>query len=101
LVGNANANASDGGGPADVVVDARGFHCPVPLLRLKRRLHTARAGGRVVLLATDRAAPLDVAAFCNIEGHVYLGHRETDEGALEIAVRVRPPDPFPGTTPVL
>jgi TusA-related sulfurtransferase len=79
---------------AEAVVDARGFHCPIPLLRLKRGL-------RVVLLATDPAAPLDVAAFCNIEGHAYLGHRETAEGTMEIAVRVRRPRPFPGATPVL
>lgn len=82
-------------------MDARGFDCPVPLLRLKRRLLAVRPGGRIVLLATDRAAPLDVAAFCNIEGHAYLGHHETASGALEIVVRVRPPGPFPGPTPVL
>jgi len=83
------------------VVDARGFHCPVPLLRLKRRLRTADAGRRVVLLTTAPAAPLDVLAFCNIEGHLYIGHREIPGGAIEIAVRTRPADPFPGTTPVL
>jgi TusA-related sulfurtransferase len=86
---------------AEAVVDARGFHCPIPLLRLKRGLRAASPGRRVVLLATDPAAPLDVAAFCNIEGHAYLGHRETAEGTMEIAVRVRRPRPFPGATPVL
>ena len=81
---------------ADVLVDARGFYCPVPLLRLKRRLRATRPGRRVVLLATDPSAPLDVAAFCNIEGHAYLGHREIAAGAIEIAVRARPSDPVPG-----
>jgi tRNA 2-thiouridine synthesizing protein A len=55
---------------------------------LKRRLRGLPAGRRVVLIATDPAAPLDVAAFCNIEGHAYLGETPRDGGAVEIALCV-------------
>jgi len=70
------------------IVDARGLYCPVPLLRLKRRLRDLPAGRRVVLIATDPAAPLDVLAFCNIEGHAYLGEKALPGGVFEIAVAV-------------
>ncbi|HEX4823309.1 MAG TPA: sulfurtransferase TusA family protein [Candidatus Polarisedimenticolaceae bacterium] len=70
------------------IVDARGLYCPVPVLRLKRKLRGLPAGRRVVLVATDPAAPLDVLAFCNIEGHVYLGETPREGGVFEIAVAV-------------
>lgn len=74
--------------PDPVLVDARGLYCPVPLLRLKRRVRDLAPGRRVVLLATDPAAPLDVEAYCAIEGHAYLGERPAEAGAVEIAMAV-------------
>jgi len=73
---------------AEVVVDARGLYCPVPLLRLKRRLRDVPPGSPVRLLATDPAAPLDVAAFCNIEGHAFDGQTLREDGVIEIALHV-------------
>ena len=42
------------------LVDARGYRCPVPTLRLRRALEKARPGGRVLLLADDPMARIDV-----------------------------------------
>lgn len=47
-----------------VVIDARGLNCPLPVLRLRKRLVTVPTGGVVHLLATDRATLRDVPAFC-------------------------------------
>ena len=71
-----------------ILVDARGMYCPVPLLRLKRRVRGLDRGRRVVLLATDPAAPLDVAAYCAIEGHEYLGETPAGAGVVRIAMAV-------------
>lgn len=55
---------------ADVVeVDARGVHCPIPVIRLGTAIKDLPTGSLVRLLATDPAARSDVAAFCRLRGH--------------------------------
>lgn len=48
--------------PAEVV-DARGHRCPTPTLRLRRALEGARPGSRILLLADDPMARIDVPHF--------------------------------------
>ena len=57
---------------ADIVIDARGLNCPLPVLRLRKRLQALTAGARVDLLTTDPAALRDVPAFCRAQGHALL-----------------------------
>ena len=45
-------------------LDARGHHCPVPTLRLRRALGEASAGDEIRLLADDPMAKIDVPHFC-------------------------------------
>lgn len=65
------------GAPAEVV-DARGHRCPAPTLRLRRALEAAPSGGRVLLLADDPLARIDVPFFVAEAGHVLV---EIDAGA--------------------
>ena len=46
-----------------IVVDARGHHCPVPTLKLRRALAAAAPGARLTLIATDPLARIDVPHF--------------------------------------
>lgn len=50
-------------------IDARGLLCPLPVLRLRKRLLASPPGTAVELHATDRAALKDVPAFCAAQGH--------------------------------
>lgn len=59
------------------IVDARGLLCPLPVLRLRKRLMAAPVGARLVLLADDPAAAVDVPYFCAEGGHRLVG-QETD-----------------------
>jgi len=52
-----------------IVIDARGLNCPLPVLRLRKRLQSVAGGVEVELLATDPAASRDVPAFCEAQGH--------------------------------
>jgi tRNA 2-thiouridine synthesizing protein A len=52
-----------------IVIDARGLNCPLPVLRLRKCLKDLEVGAVVELLATDRAALHDVPAFCEAQGH--------------------------------
>jgi tRNA 2-thiouridine synthesizing protein A len=47
----------------EILIDARGHHCPVPTLKLRRALAAAPPGARLRLLATDPLARIDVPHF--------------------------------------
>lgn len=60
------------------IVDARGLLCPLPVLRLRKRMRALDAGARITLLADDPAAVVDVPHFCAEAGHVLVETREED-----------------------
>ena len=51
------------------LIDARGLKCPLPVLKLEKKLATLPAGITLVLLATDPMARIDVPLFCRQHGH--------------------------------
>jgi TusA-related sulfurtransferase len=67
------------GGP-DVVVDALGRHCPLPIIDLAKRFADVPVGGTVELFADDPAAPADVAAWCRLRDQELLGARDLPAG---------------------
>ncbi len=62
----------------DLEVDALGLLCPLPVLRLKKRMAALPSGATVRLLADDPAAHIDVPHFCAEAGHTL----ETAEGEV-------------------
>ncbi|MGB3555455.1 MAG: sulfurtransferase TusA family protein [Jannaschia sp.] len=56
-----------------VEVDARGLLCPLPVLRLRKRMQGLPSGTILRLLADDPAAHVDVPHFCAEAGHAFLG----------------------------
>ncbi|MCK0166523.1 sulfurtransferase TusA family protein [Jannaschia sp. S6380] len=57
----------------DLEVDALGLLCPLPVLRLKKRIRDLPRGATATLLADDPAAHVDVPHFCAEAGHEFLG----------------------------
>ena len=53
-------------------IDARGLLCPLPVLKLRKRLKSLAPGQCAILLADDPAAVIDVPHFCNESGHELL-----------------------------
>lgn len=72
----------------EILVDARGHHCPVPTLRLRKALETAPAGARIRLLATDPMARIDVPHFLGDVGAELIARAEAD-GVLSFVVAKR------------
>lgn len=62
----------------DLEIDALGLLCPLPVLRLRKRMETLDQGARVCLIADDPAAIVDVPHFCNEAGHEMLEMQESD-----------------------
>lgn len=61
----------------DDEIDATGLLCPLPVLKLRKRLKGLQAGAVVRLIATDPAAVIDVPHFCTESGHSLIS-AETD-----------------------
>jgi tRNA 2-thiouridine synthesizing protein A len=45
-------------------VDALGLLCPLPVLRLRKRMRALASGETITLIADDPAAVIDVPHFC-------------------------------------
>ncbi len=75
----------------DVVVDARGLRCPLPVIRLAQQVRDLAPGTLVEVWATDPAAAADIPAWCRMRGQEYVAAhgREPAEGGAHAAYLVR------------
>ncbi len=64
---------------ADVVLDAIGLYCPVPVMLTAEKIATMRPGEVLEVHADDRVVLLDMPAWCLSTGHTYLGSLEETE----------------------
>lgn len=67
-------------------IDARGLLCPLPVLKLRKRLQKVAHGGMIDLLADDPAAAIDVPHFCSEAGHDLISQESTE---THVVYRVR------------
>jgi TusA-related sulfurtransferase len=70
-------------------VDARGLACPLPLALAKRRMDELAPGETLIVLATDREAPIDLGAWAAREGHRFAQRDRGGFGEFEL-VKGRP-----------
>ena len=61
---------------ANVVVDASGLNCPMPLLKMKMALNSLQSSEIVRLIATDPSSQRDILSFCDMSGHRLLSAQE-------------------------
>ena len=73
-------------GPA-TELDCRGQLCPMPVLALARAIGEVDVGDVVMVLATDPAAAVDIAAWCRMKGQEYLGADTAEDGTPAYAVQ--------------
>ena len=66
-------------------IEARGLKCPLPVLKLEKRLASLDAGERLVVLATDPMAKIDIPLYCRKLGYsCAIDNR--DEGVLAFTI---------------
>lgn len=63
---------------ADHTLDAKGLHCPLPILKARKALKEVPAGGTLEVFATDPGALADFQAFCRQTGNELLQHSQDD-----------------------
>jgi len=71
---------------SDVMLDARGLRCPLPVLRARKAMQGVAPGGVLRVLATDPGTVQDFQAFCAATGHELLDHAEED-GEFRFRIR--------------
>jgi tRNA 2-thiouridine synthesizing protein A len=57
----------------DIQIDARGLHCPEPLMLVKNKVRELTGGDVLHILATDPTTERDFEHFCQFMKHDYLG----------------------------
>ncbi|MGW0605626.1 aminotransferase class V-fold PLP-dependent enzyme [Streptomyces sp. NPDC002640] len=69
------------------VVDTLGRRCPIPVIELAKVIGDVPVGGVVRVLSDDKAARLDIPAWCEMRGQRYLGETPAPGGGVAYLVR--------------
>lgn len=67
-------------------IDATGYRCPLPVIRVEAALRRMTKGDQLIVRADDPLAAVDIPHFCNESSH--LVKRLPDEGTLQQPVCV-------------
>ena len=62
----------------DVLLDARGLVCPMPLIKARQALMVVGRGATICVLATDPGSVADFTSFCDATGHRLLSSEHKD-----------------------
>ncbi|MGV9551968.1 aminotransferase class V-fold PLP-dependent enzyme [Streptomyces ardesiacus] len=71
----------------DLVVDALGRRCPIPVIELAKVIDDVPVGGTVRVLSDDEAARLDIPAWCEMRGQEYVGEEPAERGTAYLVRR--------------
>ena len=92
-------DAGSAGTARQVIVDARGSRCPVPIAKLSDALASVTPATVIELLADDPNARVDVPVWCRLK-HIDLVEAVEADGAWRFTVRASQPSPEPADTAV-
>jgi tRNA 2-thiouridine synthesizing protein A len=70
-----------------VILDARGRRCPLPILDLARHIGEVDIGATITVEADDPAARPDIAAWCRLREHQFVGETAAADGTPGYVVR--------------
>jgi tRNA 2-thiouridine synthesizing protein A len=66
------------------LLDCRGLKCPLPVLKMEKRLAVMASGEPLTLLATDPVARIDIPLYCRQNGHACDLSQDGDALRFEI-----------------
>ncbi|MDM5197632.1 sulfurtransferase TusA family protein [Fictibacillus enclensis] len=71
---------------SNVMLDAKGLACPMPIVKTKKAINELGAGEVIEVQATDKGSKADMKAWATSSGHHYLGTIE-ESGVLKHYIR--------------
>ena len=60
----------------DATLDAEGLLCPLPVLKIRKRLQALESGQILYVVTDDPAALVDIPHFCAEQKHEVINHRD-------------------------
>jgi tRNA 2-thiouridine synthesizing protein A len=72
---------------SDRTLDATGLKCPLPALKARKVLLAMAEGQRLLLIATDPMAPIDIPHFCAEAGHRLVAATQQDDSYVFLIER--------------
>lgn len=66
----------------DAKLDALGLKCPLPVLKIRKRLQPLAVGQVLEVIADDPVAVIDIPHFCTESGHDLLNVTELETSAI-------------------
>ncbi|SFX30676.1 sulfurtransferase TusA family protein [Marinospirillum alkaliphilum] len=63
----------------DQQLDARGLHCPLPLLKAKQRLNAMQPGQLLLVQASDPGSWEDFASYAELSSHTLVSREQLDD----------------------
>ena len=71
---------------ADVLLDAKGLNCPLPILKARKALNDLAKGGSLEVHATDPGSVKDFEAFCRQTGNELVSSTR-DENVFKFVIK--------------
>ena len=72
---------------ADHELDLRGLNCPVPVMRMKKKMQAMGSGETLRVLATDPGSVPDFKAYVKSSGDSLLESKKNAEGDFEFLLK--------------
>ena len=72
---------------ADHELDLRGLNCPIPVMRMRKKLETMTSGQTLRVLASDPGSVPDFKAYVKSSGDTLLESKKTPEGDFEFLLK--------------
>ena len=60
----------------ELEIDLQGLKCPLPVLKLKKRICAIPKGSLIIVLTTDDTTLMDIPSYCELFGHKILEIRD-------------------------
>lgn len=72
---------------ADHELDVRGLNCPIPVMRMKKKMDSMPGGQTLRVLATDPGAVPDFKAYAKSSGNILLEAGKSADGDFEFVLK--------------
>ncbi len=71
----------------DETIDLKGLSCPMPQLKMKKKLKSMKAGQILLGIGSDPGTKNDLPIMCKKDGHEYLGCDDSGDGSFLFYVK--------------
>lgn len=72
---------------ADFELDLRGLNCPIPVMRMKKKMMSMASGQTLHVLASDPGSVPDFKAYVKSSGDALLESKKDAEGNFEFLLK--------------